>query len=150
MCASYGTRWRAREDRSPRATPRRPLRSLYRRARRTSSSFSLSLLVVSLSLCVSLSTRVSSLPAFCFRLCRRSAFVPAGASSLRFVSAYLAFCTRLCYRLYSRLSHSCLGYASRSSRALLHRQQIYRYICNMYEHFNQLIELASFLACLLI
>ena len=25
----YGTRWRARGDRSPRATPRRPLRSLY-------------------------------------------------------------------------------------------------------------------------
>ena len=29
MCASYGTRWRVREDRFPRATPRRPLRSLY-------------------------------------------------------------------------------------------------------------------------
>ena len=29
MCASYGNCWRARGDRSPRATPRRPLRSLY-------------------------------------------------------------------------------------------------------------------------
>ena len=124
MCAFYGTRWRAREDRSPRATPRRPLRSLslYRRARRTSSSFRLSLLVVSLSLCVSLLRRVLALPGFCFRLCRRSAFVPAGASSLRFVSPALAFFTRLCYRLYFRLSHFCLGYASRSSRAILHRQ----------------------------
>ena len=94
--------------------------SLYRRARRTSSNFRLSLLVVSLSLCVSLLRRDSSLPGLCFYLCRRSAFVPADASSLRFVSPALAFCTRLCYRLYSSLSHFCLGYASRSSRAILH------------------------------
>ena len=35
MCASYGTRWRAHEDRSLRATPRRPLRSLYIEERAT-------------------------------------------------------------------------------------------------------------------
>ena len=99
-------------------------------------------------------SRFASLFRHAFRLCRRSAIVSVGAllSSLPalplcFVSPDLAFCTRLCYRLYSRLSHYCLGYVSRSLRALLHRQQIY--ICNMYEHFNQLIELASFLACLL-
>ena len=66
--------------------------SLYRRARRTSSNFRLSLLVFSLSLCVSLSRRVSPLPALCSRLCSRlcSAFVSAGASSLRFVGATLS------------------------------------------------------------
>ena len=65
--------------------------SLNRRARRTSSSFRLSLLVVSLSLCVSFKTcfvsavvLLSSLPALCFLPCRRflSAFRLAGSRVL--------------------------------------------------------------------
>ena len=109
--ASYGTRWRARGDRSPRATPRRPLRSfyIYKRAHRTSSSFRLSLLVVfSFALRVSFDTRFVS---------AASAFDSAGASHLHLVStgsfALLSclptFCSRLyrrsplCSRLFSRL-----------------------------------------------
>ena len=112
--------------------------SLYRKARRTSSSFRLSLLVFSLSLCVSFETRfvfaaalLSTLPALplcvstqsalslCSRLCW--VFVSAQHSSL----LYSVFCSRLCSRLWSRRcllcpSHLCLGYASRSLRGLLH------------------------------
>ena len=74
MYASFGTRWRAHGEHSPLTTPRQPLRSFYiaERAARA-RAFSLSLLVFSLSLCVSVSRRFSSLPALCFRLCRRSA-----------------------------------------------------------------------------
>ena len=138
MCASYGTRWRAREDRSPRATPRRPLRSLDIGEPHELElfSFRLSLLVVSLSLCVSLSTRVSSLTALCFRPCRR------------FLSAI-------------RLAGSCVLHSSLLSTLLpsvsfLRRLRLSLVACPstsptyIYEHFNQLIELASFLACLLI
>ena len=91
MCASYGTRWRAREDRSPRATPRRPLRSLYRSARRTSSSLGCHCSWFSLALHLSFDTRfvsagalLSSLPALCYRPCRRflSAFRLAGSRVL--------------------------------------------------------------------
>ena len=112
--------------------------SLYRKARRTSSIFRLSLLVFSLSLCVSVETRfvfaaalLSTLPAIplcvsslsalslCSRLCW--AFVSAQHSSL--------FCCFLLSSLFSSLisslpallpSHLCLGYASRSLRGLLH------------------------------
>ena len=74
MYASFGARWRARGDHSTLTTPWQPLRSfLYSRARRTSSSIWLSLLVFSLSLCVSVSRRFSSLPALTSRLCWRSA-----------------------------------------------------------------------------
>ena len=82
MCASYGARWRAHGDHSPRATPRQHSRSFYI-AERTprARAFWLSLLAFSLSLCVSVPRRFSSLPALCIsflpaltsRLCRRSA-----------------------------------------------------------------------------
>ena len=101
--------------------------SLHRRARRTSSSFRLSLLVFSLSLCVSVWTR----------LCRRSAFDSAGTQRLvspggllslllslisSLVSAFLSaavLCRRSALVSVSFLSHLCLGYASRSSRSSL-------------------------------
>ena len=63
---------------------------LYIRERRTISSIWLSLLVFSLSLCVSVSRRFSSLPALCFRLCRRSAFVSAGTQRLVSAGALLS------------------------------------------------------------
>ena len=93
----YGARWRARGDHSPLATPRQQLRSFYTycRARRTSSSIWLSLLrVFALALRLSFETR----------------FVSAGAllSTRRFLSAPVSALL---------MSHLCLGYASRSSRA---------------------------------
>ena len=118
MYASYGAIWRARGDHFPLTTPRQPLRSFYiaERAARA-RAFWLSLLVFALSHCVSLSRRVSSLPAlaFCSRLCRRSAFVSAGAISQRFVSVGSLDSALVSALL---LSHLCLGYTSRSSRGL--------------------------------
>ena len=71
MCASYGTRWRAREDRSSRATPRRLLRSLYIGERATRAR--------DLGChCSWFLSRFASLFRHMFRLCRRSAFVSAG------------------------------------------------------------------------
>ena len=114
MSATYGARWRARGDHSPSDTPTAAVALfLYSRVRHTSSSIWLSLLVFSLSLCISLSSRVSSLPALCSRLCRHSALFSVGVLPRH--------C--LCSALYSApvsallLSHLCLGYASRSSRA---------------------------------
>ena len=74
MYASYGSRWRARGDHSPRATRRQTLRSFYiaehtARARACGSHCSCSL-AFSLRLCFE--TRLVQ-PAFCFRLSRRSA-----------------------------------------------------------------------------
>ena len=110
---------------SPLTTPRQLLRSFYiavSRARRTSSSIWLSLLVFSLSLCVSVSRRFSSLPALSV------SSLPTLCSCLwsclwSLLSSLSAFCSLLCRRsvLVSAplLSHLCLGYASRSSRGLL-------------------------------
>ena len=94
MYASYGARWRALGDRSSRATPRQPLRSLYigkRAARARALGCHCSCFLCRFA---SLSRRVSSLPLLCFRLCRRfisasrlcrlsrSVLVSAGFSSL--------------------------------------------------------------------
>ena len=108
--------------------------SLYRRARRTSSSFRLSLLVVSLSLCVSLLRRVSSLPA-----------LPLCVSSRQLSRSSLV----------SAIDSTPVCLISASATPLARRVPFYiankyiNFICNMYEHCNQIIELASFLACLL-
>ena len=74
MNASYGARWRARRDHSPRATPRQLLRSfsIAERAARA-RALGCHCSCFSLSLCVSVSRRFSSLPAITSRLCRRSA-----------------------------------------------------------------------------
>ena len=77
MCVSYGARWRARGDHSPRAT-RQQLRSFYIE----SAPHELEHLAVI--------ARVFSLA---LRLSFKTRFVSAGPSSLRFVSAgSLAFC----------------------------------------------------------
>ena len=156
MCVSYGARWRAHGDHSPRATPRQQSRYFYiaERAPRA-RAFWLSLLVFSLSHCVSVSRRFSSLSALSFRLCRRSAFVSAGAlhlvsagtsvSSLPALCSHCSllcwrsawclplfcsdFCCQLCSRLYSASVSSRLGYASRSSRGPQH-MYIYLFFCN--------------------
>ena len=101
MYASFGARWRSRGDHSPLTTPRRqPLRSFYivERAARA-RAFGCHCSCFSLSLCVSVSRRFSSLPALCFRLCQRSAsrlcrhsrLVSAGAL-LSLLSSLLALC----------------------------------------------------------
>ena len=87
MCASYGTRWRARGDRSPRATPRRPLRFLYI-GERAAQARALG------CHCSCFLLRFASLFRDAFRLCRHSAFVFAG--SLAFCSTLPAFCSCLC------------------------------------------------------
>ena len=139
MYASYGASWRARGDHSPLTTPRQPLRSFYIAERAAlARAFWLSLLVFSLSLCVSVSRR--------FRLCRRSAFISAGAlhcvsagTHVSSLPALCSLCSRLCWLSASSLPLFCsclccrlsfrfcsasvssrLGYASRSSRGLLH------------------------------
>ena len=123
MYASFGARWRARGDHSPLTTPRQPLRSFYIAERAAlARAYLLSLLVFTLSLCVSVSIRFSSLPALCFRLCRHSAsrlcsallsslvwsLLCTSLSSALVVLLCLAsrrrlFCVRLCFciRLYS-------------------------------------------------
>ena len=49
-------------------------------------------------------SRFASLFRHAFRLCRRSAFVPSGASSLRFVSPDLAFCTCLLSLVFRKIN----------------------------------------------
>ena len=90
MCASYGTRWRwrARGDRSPRATPQRPLRSLYIRERAARARA-----LGSYCSCFSLSLCRQSL-----RHCRRSSLI----SAERLASALLsALVTGLVFALIS-------------------------------------------------
>ena len=124
MCASYGARWRALGDRSPQATPRQPLRSLYigkRAARARALGCHCSCFLCRFA---SLSRRVSSLPLLCFRLCRRflyasrlcrlsrSALVSAGLLSLSaLVSDLVAACSASVSSL-SRLRLSLVAWPS--------------------------------------
>ena len=95
--------WRARGDRSPRATP----------GERAARAWALGCHCS----CLSLSLCRQSL-----RLCRRSSLISAEWLVSAFCSClWSGLCSRLCRRsvLVSAmlLSHLCLGYASRSSRA---------------------------------
>ena len=115
MCASYSTRWSARGDHSPRATPRQPLRSPFERA----SSIWLSLLVV-LSLVFFPLSRPAQLS-----LSAGASFLRVSLPALFILSSMLVLCSRLCRHSVSSLpllwsslvSPLCLGCASRSSRA---------------------------------
>ena len=102
--------------------------SLHKRARRTSSSFRLSLLVFSFSLCVSVWRRFSSLPALCFRLCRHSASRLCWRSALSgLVSGLVSgLCFPLCRRFapqFSSLFRFCL--ISASATPLARRVALY-------------------------
>ena len=131
MYASYGARWRARGDHSPRATPRQLLRSFYiaERAARP-RAFGCHCSCFSLSLCVSVSrrfslfrrsafvsadTHVSSLPALC-SLCSRLCWLSNSSLPL--------FCSCLCCRLCSRLCSASVS--SRLGYALARRVAFYR------------------------
>ena len=117
----YGSRWRARGDRFPRATPRRLLRSLYigeRGARARALGC--------LSSCFH--SRFASQFGDDSCLCWRSALsalvsgivsdlVSALLSAAVLLLSLPALSSRLCFS--SLLSHLCLGYASRSSRSPL-------------------------------
>ena len=103
MCASYGARWRARGDHSPRATRRQPLRSFYiteRTARvRVCGCHCSSSLALALRLWFE--TRLVQ-PALCFRLSRGSVLVSAGAL-LSLLSSLVCSRSRLWSLLCSRL-----------------------------------------------
>ena len=112
MCVSYGARWRAHGDHSPCATPRQQLRSFYISERAVGArAFGCHCSCFSLSLCVSVSRRFSSLQALCFRLCRRSASRLCGALHLVSAGTHVSSLPALC-SLCSRLLALCLVFAS--------------------------------------
>ena len=138
MYASYGARWRALKDRSSRATPRQPLRSLYigKRAARARVLGC----HCSCSLCrfASLSRRVLCLPLLCFRLCLHflsasrlcrlfcSALISAGFSSLPSTRSCFAMFSALVSILVSDLVSSCsASVSSVSVTPLAHCEAFY-------------------------
>ena len=96
MCVSYGARWRAHGDHSPCATPRQQLRSfsIYQ-----SAPYELEHLAVIARV---FRSRFASLLRDASRLCRRSAFVSAGALHLVSAGTHVSFLPGLCC-LFSRL-----------------------------------------------
>ena len=109
MYASYGTSWRARGDRSPRATPRQPLRSLYigecgARARALGChcscflalSFESGLRRVQLSLSLSLTLSLSASLFLCRALL--SSLLGSRLCSAFCSDLWSGLCSRLCRR----------------------------------------------------
>ena len=123
--------------------------SLYKRARRKSSSLGCH--------CSWFLSRFASLFWDVFRLWRGSAFVSAGSLLSSLPALPLCVSSRRLSRsaLVSAIDSTPICFISASATPLARRVSFYiankyiNFICNMYEHFNQLIELASFLACLL-
>ena len=112
MYASYGARWRARVDHSPRATRRQPLRSFYI-SEHELQHLAVIARVPSLSLCVSVSRRVSS--------SRRSFLVSAGTQRLISAGILLSL-SPLSSLVCSRLSSALLSF--------LHCSRLYSSICS--------------------
>ena len=108
--------------------------------------------VLSLSLCVSVSRRVSSLPALCSRLCRGSVLVFSGTQRLVSAGALLSLlsslvCSRLSSALVSALLSSlhCYRLCSRlcsASVSSLPRLRLSLVVCDFYIYITMLSKVA--------